>query len=805
MKILKKISIITLIVLISLTVIFFGMWVYFARSLDVSKITDITQTVDIMDKYDSFITGVYSKENRSKIEIENLPDHVKNAFIAIEDERFYKHIGVDVRRIFGAALVNVKSGGKQEGASTITQQLIKLSHLSSQKTFSRKIKEAFLALELERRYSKNEILEMYLNYCYFGNGAYGIEAGAKRYFGVNAKDLTIAQSAMLAGILKSPSKYAPHIKPEESVERRNLVLKQMFNTGFISNYEYDAALAEPVDLVPTVDEIYPYGYYIDTVLYEAEHLLGVDSEELLKEGYSIYTSLDTSIQQSLENAAKSELPENENGEIPEVAMVALTSQGEITGIVGGKEHTARRGINRAMDNKRSPGSTIKPVLVYAPAYEQKAYTNATFILDEKQSFSGYSPSNSSNKYYGWVTAKKAIAMSLNTPAVRTLNEVGVENAKNYGKSVGLEFEPEDDHLALALGGFSKGVTPLQMSASYLPFMNGGYYYSPSSVRKIIDKEGNIVYERQNSATKVLSEETAFLLTDVMKEVINSGTGKRLKNLNMNIAAKTGTSNIQDTSDSRDAWIVSYSTDYICTAWIGYDNGKALPSGVSGGSYPAHLVEQFYLDVYKYSKPEDFVKPEGVVEVKLDKTMLEKNKKVAIASEYAPDSQVLKEYFSIATVPSEHSKSWQKITSIDGFNITMDETGYPVISFKSEYSNINYTIMRIGPTGQMPVYQTSGQQKIISFKDTTVSEDEKYEYYIIAMIGDETIESQKIVVKTKKIDLDNPLESTQDNETKSEDLTSSSDKVTDESVDEENTDESTDSPPGRKVGTRKRRP
>lgn len=811
MRILKKISLIILVVFSALIVIFIGMWVYFASTLDVSKITDVTQTVDIMDKNDNYVTGVYSKENRTKIEISSLPSHVKNAFIAIEDERFYTHIGIDIKRIFGAAFTNIKSGGKQEGASTITQQLIKLSHLSSHKTYTRKIKEVFLALELERRYSKDEILEMYLNYCYFGNGAYGIEAGAKKYFGVTASELTIDQSAILAGILKSPSKYAPHLQPENSINRRNLVLAQMKNNKFITETEYNSAIHEELALVPTVDEIYPYGYYIDTVLFEAEHLLGMESEDLLKEGYTIFTSLDTSIQQTLETSAKSELPENENDEMPEVAMVALTGTGEIAGIIGGREHTARRGINRAMDNKRSPGSTIKPVLVYAPAYEQKSYTNTTFILDEKQSFNEYSPSNSSDKYYGWVTTKKAVALSLNIPAVKTLNDVGVENAKNYGRSVGLEFEAEDNHLALALGGFSKGVTPLQMSASYLPFMNGGYYYNPTSVRRIEDKAGNIVYQKTNVQTKVLSEETAFLLTNVMKEVINSGTGKRLKNLGMNIAGKTGTSNIQGTSDSRDAWMVSYTTDYICTAWIGYDNGSALPKSISGGSYPVHMVEQFYLNVYKDNKPIDFVKPDGVVEVKLDKSMLENNKKVALASEYTPDSHTVKEYFTLNTVPTEYSDSWQKLNPIEGFKVTISSDGYPEITFKSEHEKIKYSIMRVGNKGQQPIYQTSGQNKLIIYKDETVSDKEKYEYYVIAIMGSEVIETERIKVKIGVTEEDITTEETTTKNFQPEDKTTSSDSTnknsssTETQTETEITKTNVPIPPERKIGTRKRKP
>lgn len=794
MKIFKRILIILLILILVSVAVFAGMWVYFASKLDVSKITDVSQTIEIFDTDDTYVTGVYAEQNRSKINIKDLPDHVKKAFISIEDERFYKHIGIDVKRIFGAALTNIKSGGKEEGASTITQQLIKLSHLSSEKTFTRKIKEAFLSLELERRYSKDEILEMYLNYCYFGNGAYGIETAAQKYFGISAKDLSISQSAMLAGILKSPSKYAPHLKYENSVKRRDLVLKQMEHTKNITQAEYQAALKETIVISKSAEETYPYGYYIDTVLYEAEKALNMDSEEMMKEGYKIYTYMDTSVQNSIEKAVKTELPENSDGKQPEAAMVVLDKDGGIVGIMGGREHTNRRGFNRALDSRRSPGSAIKPVLVYAPAYEQKAYTNATFLLDQKKAFGSYSPSNVSNKYYGWVTAKQALSLSLNIPAVETLNQVGIEKAKDYGKSVGLTFDSTDNHLALALGGFSTGVSPTQLSGSYLPFMNGGFYSEPTAIRKIVDKNGKTVFSDLKASTKVLSEETAFLLTDVMKEVIKSGTGKRLQSLNMNIAAKTGTSNIQGTSDNRDAWIVSYSTDYICTAWIGYDDGSALSSRISGGSYPASLVEQFYLDIYKGNKPADFVKPSNVVQVRLDKTMLA-NHKLALASEYAPDSQVQLEYFAVGTAPTEYSQYHQQAPEIQGFNVSLGKEGYPVITFKSESNNISYTVYRIDSDNETPIYETQGQDKILSFVDRNVEENTKYEYYVMAKVGENQMLTNKASIKTGKF---GENENTRDTTESSSKSTQSSSGTT-----EKTTATTTTADERRSVGTRQR--
>lgn len=417
------------------------------QEFSADKILNSDRSVLIYDADGTLISTACGGDERIPVSIETLPEYVKYAFISAEDTRFYEHKGIDFIRILGAAWADIKAGELKEGASTIGQQLIKLSHLSSEKTFERKVEEAYLSMRMEKQFTKDEILEMYMNFVYFGGGFYGIEAASLGYFGVHASDLSIAQSAQLAGILKSPSTYAPHLNAEKSLGRRNTVLGQMHEYGRISDEEYSAALEEKVELRNAIPK--QYSYYIDFVLSRSAQILGMSLDEFLRSGAKVYTTLDTDADNcctALINDSELMPCKNAQG-----AIVLLRSDGSIAAINGGRGEYTRFCFNRAVDAERQPGSLIKPILCYAPAVELRGSTAASTVDDSPRSFDGYSPRNSGDKYMGKITLRTALAKSLNIPAVELLSEVGIPNAVLFAEHLGISFEGENLSLALALG------------------------------------------------------------------------------------------------------------------------------------------------------------------------------------------------------------------------------------------------------------------------------------------------------------------------------------------------------------------
>ncbi len=467
----RRIFICVLILLLLPPIVFAG---YIAsrsawHALDIKKILELDESLLVCDRNGEIVSRLYQTENRVSISIDTLPEHVLNAFIAAEDARFYSHEGVDLIRICGAALADLKAGSYAEGASTITQQLIKLTHLSAEKTISRKVDEAILSYQLEHIFTKRQILEAYLNRVYFGAGYYGIEAAARGYFGVSAPELTISQSALLAGVLKSPARFAPHLRPEASVGRRGVILHLMAQYGMISEATADAAAMEP--LVLTEDTLRNrHGYYIDLALTDACSMLGISMKELLTGGYRIDTAMDAELQTICEQAFSDDsLFPSYEGKSAEGAIVLIEADtGRLAAIVGGRDNGTALAFNRATRIRRQPGSAIKPVFVYAPALEA-GYTAASMLLDDATTFSDYTPKNASGTYRGWVTMREAITRSLNLPAVSLCSALGVEECIAFSKKLGIPFDARDHSLALALGGFTYGVSPYQLAGAYAAF------------------------------------------------------------------------------------------------------------------------------------------------------------------------------------------------------------------------------------------------------------------------------------------------------------------------------------------------
>lgn len=713
-------------------------WVDF----DVYRITGCDRTSIIYDGQSDVVTRLHGVQDRTWVSISELQPSTVYAFISAEDARFFEHEGVDVIRIAGAIVADIKAGSYVQGASTISQQLIKLSHLTSEKTISRKAEEAALAYEMERQYSKEDILEMYLNYVYFGGGYYGIEAAAEGYFGVHASNLTLDQSAMLAGILKSPSGYAPHINYAASINRRNNILRLMRDYGYITDDEKKQAAAKRPTILHDKNEEYS-GYYTDAVTKSAAALMGITVDELIRGGYSIYSAMDSDIQHYCEEMFK-------NGELfpaedSEAAIVVLEpSTGMVVAMVGGRSYTGGISFNRATDIRRQPGSVIKPVIAYAPAFEYLNYTAADMILDEETTFADYTPSNYGNKYYGWVTVREAVTKSLNVPAVKTLSEVGVERAKDFAKRCGIEFDDKDDSLALALGGFTYGVSPLQIAGAYSCFASGGIYNTPTLIKKITDRNGLTVYEYRQDSRRVMSEANAYILTSMLKSVVTEGTGHRLNTLDIPIAGKTGTVGLAN--GNRDAWMAGYTPEYTAVVWQGYDSDRLglLPSSATGGTYPALMLYELFNHIYPDGRSGDFEKPESVKQYSIDAKTLKKQHKAVLANAMTPQSSRVTEYFTEETAPEDVSGYWAVPGSAQNL-LAVREEGGVMVSFDCPDDFGMYTLWRSeAGKAEKPLMTWNGREGHIEYIDAAVKPGKGYRYRVTVkheelLIGDEPVE------------------------------------------------------------------
>ncbi|MEA5059031.1 MAG: PBP1A family penicillin-binding protein [Candidatus Pelethousia sp.] len=735
------------------------------HDFDPHNILDAEQTLVLYDGTGEEITRLHSSEDRVPLSIDDIPLQVRQAFISAEDARFYDHPGIDVIRIAGAAWKDIQAGGYVQGASTISQQLIKLSHLTSTKTISRKLEEAVLACQMETMYSKDEILEMYLNYVYFGGGYYGIEAAALGYFGVHAKDLSVSQAALLAGILKSPSKFAPHLDYEASVGRRNTILGLMWEYGYLNDSERSAAESEKMVILHDGTAKEQRGYYVDTALRSAMELLHVDSDALLTGGYRIYTAMDPALQASCEEIFQ------EDSLFPEGAQAAIVVQeantGYVRALVGGRgKYETAMAFNRATDIRRQPGSVIKPVIAYAPALESHGYTAATLILDEPTSFADYTPNNYGNKYYGWVTLREAVTRSLNVPAVKVLSDIGLRDGKAFATNCGISFDPDDTSLALALGGFTYGVSPWQMAAAYASFASGGLYNTPTVIEKITDSTGNVLYQYQPESRRVLSEQNTYILTSMLQSAIEDGTGHRLGELGIPLAGKTGT--VGQEEGNRDAWMACYSSDYAAAVWMGYDSSEdgALPSDATGGKYPALVLGELFRDIYADRQARDFSMPAGVNVYKLDKRTLENAHEAVLATALTPKSAILSEVFVEGSQPTAESNYWVVPSPPASFSVSIGTDGRPLISFTGRESFAVYQLYRqegLESPAMVKEWQGKGA---VRYTDEAALAGRTYTYYVLPVhaemrVGNKRVQgpaSPKKAVTTKEavIDIEIPI-------------------------------------------------
>lgn len=621
----------------------------------------------------------YCEASEIKAESENIPDNLKNAFIALEDKRFYKHHGVDYIRILGATVANIKSGRRAQGGSTITQQIAKNAFLTSEKSFSRKLKEARIAVSLERRMSKDEILETYLNMLYFGSGEYGVKNAARRFFGCEVEELSLAQCALLAGIVKSPTKYNPINNYENALSRSKLVLSLMKKQGMISENEYQSALNENIVIADDKSALMFDKTYVVNALSEACSILDIDEKELLVRGYKLYTYLDPERQTALKK-----IIDDNAYYIDDNALAAAIDCDVATG-----------GIRAVSSNfsadfyqfRRQAGSVLKPLVCYAPAYESGMLSPASILNDEPMDFNGYAPENYGGKYYGKISARDALAYSLNVPAVSTLTQIGVQSGFNALRSMGFNLSEDDDNLSLALGSTSRGTSFIEMLGGYLTLARGGEYKGATFIKSITDADGNTVYNAENTLSRrVFSEETAYLTTNSLVACSKYGTAKKLSSLPFEIASKTGT--VAAGSGNADAYNISYTAKDCVLFWQGserYDN--PLPSNITGGGLPTLMCKDYISAVWKDTLNTSFTVPEGITEIRLDKIAYEKDGALILASDNAPEKFTVKDIFSSKCLPVEKDESFDYPSAkgleanTDGGQVTLKFTADPHLNYK----------------------------------------------------------------------------------------------------------------------------
>ena len=606
-----------------------------------------SETSEVYDVNGELISRVKGEKDVYYISIDEIPVYARQAIVSIEDKKFYSHHGIDYRAVVRAIVAMIQNGKVTQGASTITQQLARDVFLTQDRTWDRKIEEIYVAYELEKKYSKDQILEFYLNNIYFKNGYYGIEAASQGYFSETVGELSLSQVAFLCAIPNNPTYYDPLTHFKRTMKRRNRILKNMLEDKVISQKSYEKAKKEKIKLNTTEykknNYVETYTYYCATrILMEQdgfEFRTEFDDEadknaydeayetayneanaKLFTGGYRIYTSLDLGIQKKLQSAVDDGLAAfgetNDEGTyaLQGAAVCIDNVTGLVRAIVGGRsQDVSGYTLNRAYQSYRQPGSSIKPIIVYTPILE-RGYT-ADSIVDDSEIEDG--PANAGGSYEGEITLRRAVEKSKNTVAYKLLDELTPEVGLSYLRAMNFSrLDEDDDRLAIALGGFTNGVSPLEMAKAYATIENDGKYRDPGCIIKITGSDGNLIYQADQTEVVIYKTNAARAMTDILEGVLTNGTGAGLGISEMVSAGKTGTTN-----NNKDGWFVGYTRYYTTSVWVGYDQPRQLP-GLTGSSYPGSIWHTFMEDVHTGLTPLAFLGPTEIMDTNEYETMEE---------------------------------------------------------------------------------------------------------------------------------------------------------------------------------------
>lgn len=698
-----KIILITLaIVILTLFTTFMVLFISTSNvKLDKNKLIDLDKKITLYD-------SAYEKINEevsdiSTTEINQIPSHVKNAFISIEDKRFYSHKGIDTKGLLRATINNIKSFSFKEGASTISQQLIKNTHLTNKKTFNRKITEMRLARQLEKKYTKDEILEKYLNTIYFGDNCYGITSASRHYFSKEPKDLTVNEGAILAAIIKAPTNYSPTKNKDNCLKRKNLVLKEMLNQNYISNEQYEKNLKLSVETNLNNSTNYNVNSLVKKELGKI-----IEENNLYYKKLNIYTSVDQKLQNILENQLKNDTYSYDKS-------VLLTDCNS----------NIKAYFSTCNEISRPFGSTIKPYLCYAPAIEQNIVSSYSLINDEKTSFGEYTPSNYGEKYLGNISIKESLSKSSNVCAVKILNYVGVNNAINYLNKANIETTEKDKNLSIALGMTEKGATLSQIVSLYNVLSNNGNYQNPTIIEQITDENSVIIYKNTKQNKKIFSEETSSIVSDMLTDCCKNGTAKKLSFSGTDLCAKTGT--VGTKQGNTDAYSISYNQNYTLGVWYGNKDNSLMPNTITGGTVPSITACNLWQEIYKDTlPPKAYNKSSKLQEIKIDKISYGDGI-IELADINAPEKYSMTVLEKNNNVPKKQSFRFS-CPKVENLNYSVENNRFSVSLCQTEL--FNFKIIREENGKKIEVFDSLNNKGLKQFHDKDVNVGKTYSYYLL---------------------------------------------------------------------------
>ena len=661
-----------------------------APTIQASDLEGATET-KILDKDGELIYSL-GGEKRDIITSEQVPQLLKDAITSIEDKRFYSHMGIDPIRIAGSFLRNAKAGQITQGGSTITQQLVKLAVFSTKKedqTYKRKIQEIMLALQLERNYSKEQILTYYLNKVYMANNVYGFGTASHYYFNKELSELSLPQVALLAGMPQAPTSYDPYANADQAKERRDLVLYSMKENGKITKEQYDQAVATPVtegliahnNNVDSNDKALVYDSFVTMVLKEVQEKTGLDP---YNDGLTIETTIDSKAQQKLYDIVNTnDYIKYVNDKIQNAVVMLDTKTGAVRAVNGGRKQTTLLGYNRATDNSRSTGSTIKPVIDYGPAIEYLNYSTGQTIMDQKTTYSnGVELNNWDFSHKGAMTLRTALVYSRNTTALQTFKAVGEKDIKSFLNNLDIQIKNDGQDYLVESNSIGADISPIKMAAAYAAFGNYGTYSKPYTVTKVTTRDGQVT-EFKPEQKQAMKDSTAYMITDVLKDSFKYGFATQAAIPGLPTAAKTGSSNYtveqkraMGASDYEDiipdSWFIGYSTDYTISAWTGYDNPYEKGGGVDTTEQEYSRLIYYYLMKYiaESSSGDDWVQPDSVVKQQIEIG----SNPLSLPGPRTPANMIATELFVKGHVPTQQSMNYgTKIDGPTGLKATYDKS------------------------------------------------------------------------------------------------------------------------------------
>ena len=661
-----------------------------APTIQASDLEGATET-KILDKDGELIYSL-GGEKRDLITSEQVPQLLKDAITSIEDKRFYSHMGIDPIRIAGSFLRNAKAGQITQGGSTITQQLVKLAVFSTKKedqTYKRKIQEIMLALQLERNYSKEQILTYYLNKVYMANNVYGFGTASHYYFNKELSELSLPQVALLAGMPQAPNSYDPYANADQAKERRDLVLYSMKENGKISKEQYEQAVATPVtegliahnNNVDSNDKALVYDSFVTMVLKEVQEKTGLDP---YNDGLTIETTIDSKAQQRLYDIVNTnDYIQYVNDKIQNAVVMLDTKTGAVRAVNGGRKQSTLLGYNRATDNSRSTGSTIKPVIDYGPAIEYLNYSTGQTIMDQRTTYSnGVELNNWDFSHKGAMTLRTALVYSRNTTALQTFKAVGETNIKSFLNNLDIQIKNDGQDYLVESNSIGADISPIKMAAAYATFGNYGTYSKPYTVTKVTTRDGQVT-EFKPEQKQAMKDSTAYMITDVLKDSFKYGFATQAAIPGLPTAAKTGSSNYtieqkraMGASDYEDiipdSWFIGYSTDYTISAWTGYDNPYEQGGGVDTTEQEYSRLIYYYLMKYmaESSSGDNWVQPDSVVKQQIEIG----SDPLSLPGPRTPANMIATELFVKGHVPTQQSMNYgTKIEGPTGLKATYDKS------------------------------------------------------------------------------------------------------------------------------------